>query len=248
MTLVLAVLGWQITPGAWQSGARHDEVYGHRFNHTASLLAWSITPKFEALVKQRSREHPHLDVYEFRVYTGGTMRRIGEVVPSYRHMWGFDSFRGLPTESADVPAGKLAKRWQAGAFSAADALKVFDGEHLMRHIKDTIGHANVTLVPGFYNESLPPLKLSRFKPALLVDVDCDIYTSAKDVLSWLFASKLVVPGTLVRYDDWRTRLRLAMSGGCATERGSAREQESQAHRATREREVERARGGEGDGA
>jgi hypothetical protein len=35
-----------------------------------------------------------------------------------------------------------------------------------------------------------------------VDVDSDLYLSAIQCLSWLFRLRLMVPGTLLRYDDW----------------------------------------------
>jgi hypothetical protein len=40
------------------------------------------------------------------------------------------------------------------------------------------------------------------RPALYVDIDCDLYVSTYQALDWLFSSKLIVPGTLIGYDDW----------------------------------------------
>ena len=40
------------------------------------------------------------------------------------------------------------------------------------------------------------------QPALLVDIDCDLYVSAIDALRWMLRSQLLVAGSLVRYDDW----------------------------------------------
>jgi|TARA_B110001469_G_scaffold51374_1_gene49901 hypothetical protein len=39
------------------------------------------------------------------------------------------------------------------------------------------------------------------KPALLVDVDVDLYISAYQCLDWMFTHRLIVPGTVVYYDD-----------------------------------------------
>ena len=36
----------------------------------------------------------------------------------------------------------------------------------------------------------------------LVDLDCDLYSSTMDALSWLMRHRLLVPTTIVRYDDW----------------------------------------------
>ena len=35
-----------------------------------------------------------------------------------------------------------------------------------------------------------------------IDIDSDLYTSTKQALTWMFRNQLVVPGTLVGYDDW----------------------------------------------
>jgi hypothetical protein len=190
---------FEIVPGAWQRGGRHEAIYGNRFNATKTFR-WRISPGVEARLLQQSSRYPARDIYEFGVYTGGTMHDIGNVVPQYRHMWGFDSFRGLPKEASGVHVE--GKHWGVGAFSAADALDSFRARHLLDRITRRIGHPNVTLIPGFFNESLPGLQLSRFRPALLVDVDVDLYVSAIQCLRWMFDSGLIVPGTLVRYDDW----------------------------------------------
>ena len=39
------------------------------------------------------------------------------------------------------------------------------------------------------------------RPALLVDVDVDLYISALQTLDWMFAQGLIVVGTVVYYDD-----------------------------------------------
>ena len=65
------------------------------------------------------------------------------------------------------------------------------------------GAAQTQLIRGFFSESLTPsLAASRgMKPALLVDVDVDLYISAYQCLDWMFTHRLIVPGTVVYYDD-----------------------------------------------
>ena len=36
-----------------------------------------------------------------------------------------------------------------------------------------------------------------------VDVDSDLYVSAKECLEWMLRNRLMVAGTLLRYDDWK---------------------------------------------
>jgi len=76
---------------------------------------------------------------------------------------------------------------------------------LMSRINATVGYANMTLIPGFFNESLTAGLRDRFEfqPALVVDIDVDLYVSAMHCLTWMFEQRLVVEGTIIRYDDWR---------------------------------------------
>ena len=38
--------------------------------------------------------------------------------------------------------------------------------------------------------------------ALYVDVDCDIYTSTRDALGWMYRHRKIAKGTVLGYDDW----------------------------------------------
>eukprot|EP00966_Prymnesium_polylepis_P024512 564690-Prymnesium_polylepis.3 len=44
--------------------------------------------------------------YQFGVYTGGTMRSIAKKVRGFGHLWGFDSFTGLPEETEGARRGR----------------------------------------------------------------------------------------------------------------------------------------------
>ena len=75
-----------------------------------------------------------------------------------------------------------------------------------RRILDHVGPAGAAqtqLIRGFFSDSLSPrLAATRgMKPALLVDVDVDLYISAYQCLDWMFTHRLIVPGTVVYYDD-----------------------------------------------
>jgi hypothetical protein len=63
---------------------------------------------------------------------------------------------------------------------------------------------DTNFIQGYYNESLTPELHQRLgmRPALFVDIDCDLYISTYQALDWLFTSKIIAPGTLVGYDDW----------------------------------------------
>ena len=40
------------------------------------------------------------------------------------------------------------------------------------------------------------------RPAFLVDIDCDLYTSTSQALRWMLDSGLLVPGSFIYYDDY----------------------------------------------
>ena len=76
----------------------------------------------------------HLDVYQFGVYTGGSLRILSNLwqrfnLPAPTSVWAFDSFQGLAAEQAGVSIDK-GGAWRAGAFSAADAFGVYDSAEI----------------------------------------------------------------------------------------------------------------------
>ena len=99
----------------------------------------------------------------------------------------------------------VATAGRPGAFSTADALETYSLEGVLTKLRQRVGRDNMTLVPGYFNESLTDALRRRlpFQPALLVDVDVDLHSSALQCLTWMLNHRLIVPGTLVRYDDWR---------------------------------------------
>ena len=79
------------------------------------------------------------------------------------------SFTGLPHEAQGLHLE--GRHWKAGAFSAADAAGTYDEATLLASIWRRIGHPNVSLVSGFFSESLPHMPRVPLRPALLVDID-----------------------------------------------------------------------------
>lgn len=155
---------------------------------------------------------PEKDVYQFGVFTGIGLRKIvKELKGAYGHVWGFDSFQGLPPDSSSETeswrhpkTGAYKDHFLQGGYSAANALGSTSLRGVMRQVRERVGGHNVTLVPGFFNESLTddlPKKL-RMRSALHVDMDADLYVSAIDALDWMFRHRLIVPSTFIRYDDW----------------------------------------------
>jgi hypothetical protein len=97
----------------------------------------------------------------------------------------------------------------AGGYSAADALNESRLSAVVSTIHARVNRKNSTLVAGYFNETLNAGLLERarqfghpFQPALYVDVDVDIYPSAYQCMDWMLANNLIVPTSIIRYDDW----------------------------------------------
>jgi Macrocin-O-methyltransferase (TylF) len=140
-------------------------------------------------------------VVECGVYRGTSIRKLATLG---RATIGFDSFEGLPETWHRPDDGRFVK-----GFFAVDSLP---------EVPD-----NVTLVPGWFEDTLPAW--TPPEQIALLHVDCDLYSSTRTVLESLetyFADGIVIvfdelvnyPGYedheakalaefLVRHPDWR---------------------------------------------
>lgn len=119
---------------------------------------------------------------EFGVASGRSMRRLRSMIPEETVIYGFDSFRGLPTRWRSMPAGTFATSYR-------------------------VALPNVVLVEGMFEHTVQEFAARhRSERVSLMHVDCDLYSSTRDVLSGL--GPLIVPGTvmildeLFGYDGW----------------------------------------------
>jgi hypothetical protein len=114
---------------------------------------------------------------EFGVYRGRTLRWWAEHLTARSASFvGFDSFEGLPED------------WQPGAGRGSFAVSK----------PPQIDDPRVSFVVGWFEETLPPWEPPPHDQ-LIVNVDCDLYSSTKLVLEWL--TPHVGNGSLVYFDD-----------------------------------------------
>lgn len=126
--------------------------------------------------------YPLIDgiIVECGVWQAFTTNIIGKAHPE-RHMYGFDSFRGLPED------------WVRGDRNITTAF--FNKGGNLPGVPP-----NVKLVPGWFNETLPPFVKEHSTDAIAyLHVDCDIYSSTVTVLTTL--APLLRPGTIIVFDD-----------------------------------------------
>lgn len=134
------------------------------------------------------------DYAEFGVGTGKTFwaawqasHQLGRTT----HLWAFDSFEGLPPPQHSVD--KAHSAWRPGRYAVP--------EQVFRHNCRELGIPDdeFTVVPGWFSETLTR-STGLPREIAIAYVDCDLYGSTKEVLSYL--RPVLSPGAIVAFDDW----------------------------------------------
>lgn len=112
---------------------------------------------------------------EFGVWQGRSINFTAERTSAT--VYGFDSFEGLP------------ERW----------FDLFDQGHFKVNQLPSV-RANVRLVKGWFNETLPGFVKENRGPVLYLHIDCDLYSSTKTIFECM--GDQIVPGTVIVFDEW----------------------------------------------
>ena len=103
------------------------------------------------------------------------------------HFYAFDSFEGMP-EPIGIDRQKI---WRKGMnLTTLDTFQAICKRDLHR----------ITIVPGFFSDSLPSMKWNSDHRIALAYIDVDFYSSAKEALGFI-ADKLQ-HGSIIAFDDW----------------------------------------------
>lgn len=116
------------------------------------------------------------DVLEFGVFSGYTINYMSSQRPEMT-FYGFDSFEGLP------------ESWSG--YHSFD----FDVQGKMPEVNE-----NVTLVKGWYDESLPKFLETFSEKCSLLHIDCDLYSSTKTVFENI--APYITEGTIIMFDEF----------------------------------------------
>ncbi|QQP88520.1 class I SAM-dependent methyltransferase [Skermanella sp. TT6] len=114
-------------------------------------------------------------VLEFGVRRGTSIGHIAEVAGQEVH--GFDSFEGLPEDWGTQRRGSFTTGLELPAVGS-----------------------NVTLHAGWFDDTLPPFLAGHSAPVRFANIDCDIYSSTRTVLTAL-AGRLA-PGAILVFDEF----------------------------------------------
>lgn len=141
-------------------------------------LVESVRSKHELLAKAFSRADVSADrlICEFGVWRGVSVNFIAKLTGNT--VYGFDSFEGLPEQWG-------GDHWKKGDFALSSIPKV---------------RSNVTLVKGWFNETLPPFLKEHKGQVGFLHIDSDLYSSCKTVFE-LLESRLG-PGSVIVFDEY----------------------------------------------
>jgi|SaaInlV_100m_DNA_2_1039680.scaffolds.fasta_scaffold40346_2 hypothetical protein len=147
--------------------------------------------------------------YEFGVFSGKSMIEMLNIFNrskvSLSHVYGFDSFQGIPKCNEEPLWNQV---WGEGEFNSCDYLSVEDPKEAAQIICEEVKQSlyseeqMIKFYEGFYKDTLPTVEKNTLVPALFVDIDVDIYSSAKEALEFLLSNNLIKVGTVINYDDW----------------------------------------------
>jgi len=114
-------------------------------------------------------------ILEFGVRHGSSIRQLASLTSKL--IYGFDSFEGLPED------------WHQ------ESKEVYSTKGKIPKVP-----AHVTLISGWFEETLPLFLEKREEDVALINIDCDIYSSTKTVLDLL--STRIKKGTIIIFDEY----------------------------------------------
>lgn len=131
-------------------------------------------------------------VLECGTHHGATLVGMAHILRSRgisARLFGLDSFEGLPEPTADD--GTLHPWVRTGGLGEASL------EELTARLARMDLTSRVTLIKGFFDDTLPRLAAERFS---LVHLDCDLYDSYMSCLEFVYPRML--PDGFIVFDDY----------------------------------------------
>lgn len=184
-------------PPLYRLGSRMYHKMNPEFRTLSPGAPGAIRDAFELVRKEQGSAAKVGDYYEFGLFRGGTFLATSQILDEMGldvvHMYGFDSFEGLP-EATGIDAGDT--RFFEGQFACSRE------EVESNLLKNGMKLNRATLIEGYYEDSLTEELHGQhpFRPAAVVLLDCDYYSSTVVAMDWL--NRYVGVGTVLLFDDW----------------------------------------------
>jgi len=137
-------------------------------------------------------------ILECGTHHGATLLGMAHVLRcrgSSARVYGLDSFEGFPEPSQGdaFEDGSMHPLIRKGALNEASL------DTLSARLKGMGLSEQVTLIKGFFDDTLPTLAGERFS---LVHLDCDLYDSYRSCLEFIYLRML--PGGYIVFDDYNS--------------------------------------------
>ncbi len=130
------------------------------------------------------------DVIEIGVYMGGTALMLGKSLPE-KHLYLFDTFAGLPEDK--IEQYELSDDLHGGRFNY--------GVDKVVNFLNKNGLSNFTCYAGTFPDSLSLCDNMNDKTFSIAHIDCDLYKSTYDSLSYIYP-RLEIGGIII-VDDYK---------------------------------------------
>jgi hypothetical protein len=147
----------------------------YREQHLAGVPSYASDLRLHQAVAQQVPQGGL--VLEFGVATGRSIRHWAQMFPT-RDIYGFDGFEGIYEDWNGMRAGHFARPGQ----------------------KPPPVPANVKLVVGRFDQTLPGWCETHPGPASLIHIDCDLYSATCDVFEHLRTR--IQTGTIIVFDEY----------------------------------------------
>lgn len=185
------------SPPLYRLGSRLYHKMNPEFRTLSPGAPGAIQKAFEFSLTDPDARAFQGDYHEFGLFRGGTFLATGQILDDLGlkdvRLYGYDSFEGLP-EATGIDAGD--PRFFEGQFACSRA------EVEANLAKRGMDMSRVELIEGFYEDTLTEeLHAAHpFRPASVVLLDCDYYSSTICAMNWL--DRYIRAGTVLLFDDW----------------------------------------------
>lgn len=143
-------------------------------------------------------------ILEFGTYKGYSARKLANKMKEYEKVndfYMFDSFEGLPEITSDIDKNsyqvKVTNDWQKGTFNSAKGYEV----DIEKDVSELISSNKTHIVKGYFDTTLNSIKFDS-SSVILVNIDCDLYSSITAVLNKLIDEKVFQDGSIILFDDY----------------------------------------------
>lgn len=164
------------------------EFFGQASYRNLREELWEYCINLSEINKKSINSRSKAIILEFGVWKGESINYFGKKCPQ-AEIYGFDSFTGF----AEEWSGVVIKKGDGAAKDGIYRIGAFDTNGNMPKVP-----ANVKLIKGYFQETLP--KFSLKSKITIMHIDCDTYESTIYVLNKL--AKNLVKGSIIIFDEY----------------------------------------------